>query len=436
MTRRERVTRGTQFGSVMRWLAVPAVLLCAIGSAYAQTSGPVDDGRAAPQEAPNTGTATTEAPKTDAPKTEAPKAETPAEPQAQGTSSTFDGFKVGGFTFKPGGRIKLDIIRDFSAITSEDSFDTRTIAVDGSDGSNSNLHAKETRLSIDIRGPVEGKELKMYVETDFYGSSSVLRLRQAYGSYGGLLAGQAWSTFVDESNFPTTIDFEAPTAFPQVRQAQARWTSKLGAKGSWSVAVEDNKSSIQIPTAIEGKAEYPMPDLVTNFRYVASRWHGQASFFLGEARFRPKEGNNDDVTLWGGLLSAKTKTFGRDNVYGQYTFGDGVGRYRGGTTAVLDANGELRPVGLTGLMGGYEHFWSDRFSSNVVFSETTGPTKDYYPADFNKDLDYTAVNLLYWFLKDRAWAGVEYLHGRREVIDDSTGSANRLQFAVRFNFPS
>src|SRR6476659_7410766 len=110
MTRRGRgrVTQRTQFGSVMRWLAVPAVLLCAIGSANAQTSGPVDDGRAAPQEAPNTGTAATEAPKT----------ETPAEPQAQGTSSTCDGFKVGGFTFKPGGRIKLDIIRDFSAITS------------------------------------------------------------------------------------------------------------------------------------------------------------------------------------------------------------------------------------------------------------------------------------------------------------------------------
>ena len=54
----------------------------------------------------------------------------------------------------------------------------------------------------------------MYVETDFYGSSSVLRLRQAYGSYGGLLAGQTWSTFVDESNFPNTIDFEVADGLP------------------------------------------------------------------------------------------------------------------------------------------------------------------------------------------------------------------------------
>src|SRR6476620_10113710 len=134
MTRRGRVTRRTQVGSVMRWLAVPAVLLCAIGSANAQTSGPVDDGRAGPKEGQNTGTATTEAPKTDAPKNEPP-----AEPQAQAPPSTPDGFKLGGFTFKPGGRIKLDIIRDFSAITSDDSFDTRTLAGDGRDGSNSNI---------------------------------------------------------------------------------------------------------------------------------------------------------------------------------------------------------------------------------------------------------------------------------------------------------
>src|SRR5688572_25176676 len=50
-----------------------------------------------------------------------------------------DGFRVGGFTFKPGGRIKLDVIRDFNPVGNEDSFDTRTIAVDGSEGTNSNI---------------------------------------------------------------------------------------------------------------------------------------------------------------------------------------------------------------------------------------------------------------------------------------------------------
>ena len=179
-----------------------------------------------------------------------------------------------------------------------------------------------------------------------------------------------------------------------------------------------------------------MPDLVKNFRYKASSWHAQASFFLGEARFRPKEGNNDDVTLWGGLLSAKTKTFGRDNVYGQYTFGDGVGRYRGGVTAVPDANNQLHAVGLNAFMGGYEHFWSSRYSSNLIYSVVTAPEESFYPDSLNKRLDYGAANLLYWFLPDRAWVGVEYLYGRREVMGGDTGTAHRLQFAIRFNLPS
>ncbi len=114
-----------------------------------------------------------------------------------------------------------------------------------------------------MRGPFEGRELRMYVETDFYGSGNVFRLRQAFGSYDGLLAGQTWSTFVDDNNFPNTIDFESPMAFPSIRQAQARYTEKFGDKSSWSVALEDNKSAIETPADIAGKTEFPMPDLTT-----------------------------------------------------------------------------------------------------------------------------------------------------------------------------
>jgi hypothetical protein len=347
-----------------------------------------------------------------------------------------DGFKMGSFTFKPGGRVKLDVIRDFDAITSEDSFDPRTIAVDGSDGANSQVHARETRLSLDMRGPVEGSELRMYVETDFYGSGNVLRLRQAYGSYRGLLAGQTWSAFVDDNNFPNTIDFESPIAFPSIRQAQARYTQRIGAAASWAVAVEDNKSSIQTPEGVPGKAEYSMPDLTTRFRLEGARGHVFASGFLGRARFRPTTGAPDDVVLWGSLLSAKVKTVGKDSGYAQFTFGDGVGRYRGALTAVPDSNGELQPVGLVAFMGGYEHYWTTRVSSNAVYSVVQSDEQPYFPATFHRQLDYGAVNLLYWFLPDRAWAGVEYLYGRRELIGGDTGTANRVQFAVRFNFPS
>jgi hypothetical protein len=362
----------------------------------------------------------------------------PEQNAAQGTETAApDGFRMGAFVFKPGGRVKLDVIRDFKPIGSEDSFDPRTIPLDGSSATNSNVHAKETRLSLDIRGMAENRELRMFIETDFYGTSSALRLRHAYGGYGGLLAGQTWSTFMDDDNLPRTIDFEAPTAFAQIRQAQARWTQKLKETITWSAAVEDNKSAIGVPTDIPGKAEYPMPDLVTRFRFDVPRGHVTTSAFLGEASFRPTNGDTDSVSLWGTMASAKFTTFGRDYVYGVFTTGEGIGRYRGGTTAIPDDTGALHAIGGNAYMAGYEHFWSERWSTNAVYSVAGTWDQDFFTSAVTKELQYGAVNVLYWFLGDRAWTGVEYIYGRKEVYGESndSGSAHRLQYAVRFNLP-
>ena len=369
-----------------------------------------------------------------------------AAPAAQGQQKPPDGFTVGGFTFKPGGRVKLDIIRDFKPIDNEDSFDTRTIPIGAGDRTNSNLIAKETRLSIDIRGPVEGHEVRMYVEGDFYGSGSAFRLRHAYGTWRGLLAGQYWSTFVDEDNLPRTIDFESPTAFAQIRQAQLRYTHKFSDHVTWAVAVEDNKSNIILPDNIPGRAEFPSPDFATRVRFDFPNGHINASAFTGAARFRadglPDTDNLDDpdpdtVTLWGTALSANFSTVGRDTAYGVVTYGDGIGRYRGGITAVPDETGTLQAAGGIAFMGGYEHFWADKWSSNGVFSVGKSDDQPFYTADVNRRLTYGAVNLLYWFLGDRGWMGVEYLYGKREVFaaDPNSATAHRVQYAVRFNLP-
>lgn len=117
------------------------------------------------------------------------------------------------YTIEIGGYVKTDVIHDFNAIATTDLFDPLAIPTDGRPGENTRFHARQTRLNLDLRAD----NTQLFVETDFFGttdpfrrSRAFLRLRHAYYSYGRLLAGQTWSTFMDESILPSTLDFESP----------------------------------------------------------------------------------------------------------------------------------------------------------------------------------------------------------------------------------
>lgn len=344
-------------------------------------------------------------------------------------------FGSGPWVFTLGGYIKLDLIHDFDAIGSTDSFNPRTIPADGIPGTNTRFNASETRLSLGIVGPVEGRDLKFFVEGDFYGTASGFRLRHAYAEYGPLLAGQTWTTFMDEANIPHTIDFETPLAAPLVRQGLLRLTARPSKRTELALGIEESDPEVLPPPGVEGKTEKTLPDIAGRFRFTNGRGHVHLSGFVGRTRFRPNKGEPTDVTIYGGLASARFRTLSRDAAYAQVGYGPGLGRYRGGVSAAPDAAGRLKAVKVMALTLGYERYWASRWSSNFVASPAWVLSDLGDPATFDRRLDYVAANLRYWFLAERAWLGGEYLYGRREVRSRDRGSANRLQFAVRFNIP-
>ena len=344
-------------------------------------------------------------------------------------------FSAGSWAFKLGGYVKLDAIHDFDPIGSTDSFNPRTIPVPGGEGTNTRFHARESRVSLAVVGPVEGRDLKLVVEGDFYGANNGIRLRHAYGQYGLLLAGQTWTTFMDEDNIPNTIDFETPLSQPLVRQGLVRFTFDLSKRTLLAFGIEDSDPRLLPPPGVEGTTEKALPDFTARLRFTTGPGHVQLSGFVGQTRFRPTTGDPTDVTIGGVLASARFRVFPRDSAYAQVSWGPGLGRYRGDLSVMPDASGELRAVEVTAFLVGYEHYWTSRWSSNVVVSPAwlgNDPGEALAP---DHRFDYVAVNLRYWFIENRAWAGVEYLYGRKEVRSGEQGSANRVQFAVRFNIP-
>jgi hypothetical protein len=341
-------------------------------------------------------------------------------------------FQLGESTLKLGGYVKVDLMHDFDRISSTD-FDPRTIDTTGLDGENTFMTARESRINLDLRTPTDLGELKTYVEGDFAGSSNSFRLRHAYGSVDHYLGGQTWSTFMDEDAMPSTLDFESPIAFPISRVAQFRFTQNYEGGNYFAVALENPNNSLDAPTGVPGITQNPAPDLTARIRMNNDRGHVQLGMFGGMASFQPDTGSSDDVALWGLNLSAKETTWGKDYAIVQLTYGDGVGGFRGGIAAAPDSSGDLEAVTTSAYMAGYQHYWSEKYRSTLVYSAAEGDLPSGAAPDANEKVSYLAANLI-WQFCNRAWVGIEYLHGTRDTFADGDGAADRLQLSMRFDF--
>ena len=334
---------------------------------------------------------------------------------------------------KVGGYIKLDVIHDFKPIGSPDYFDVSTIPTDGSEGGNTNLHIKETRLFTDIRLPSKIGKIRGYIEGDFYGSGSAFRIRHAFVELGEHWRfGQFWSNFMDETIIPPTLDFEKPAAYAFARHPMVRWKNSIGSKSYIAISIEKPGINAQTPEE-PGSFKSPMPDITARYR-LSDKWgHVQFSAFIALLKYYYETGGSDGVTIAGVNLSGQINTYRKDKLLLQVIAGPGVNRYRGGQFAALDENGFLEALRGIGATAAYQRVWSEKFSSLIVFNHGTDKETDGQPVTDMNTGSYFALNTI-WNITESVFTGVEYLHGLRKDIDGSSGTADRLQFSVRYTF--
>lgn len=337
--------------------------------------------------------------------------------------------------FKIGGYVKLDAIHDFDNISQPDFFDVSKIATDGSKREATNFNAKESRILFDFRIP--DKDIRTYFEGDFYGTNGAFRLRHAYVTYKGWLAGQTWSNFMDESMGLETLDFEKPLAYAFARHAILRYKHSLSDSSYISVALEQPKAEGEDPTnngtsspEKAGNFQSPLPDLTARYRITKKWGHVQLSGFLASVRYQYDTGNKDDVTQYGGNLSTKLNLGKNTNFIGQVIYGNGITRYRGGNSVGLDEKGKFKSIKEFAFTVGLQQKWSPKVTSFILYNNgDLDTTAGQSGSDIAKTY-YYALNTIY-NLTPTTSIGLEYLKGRRENIDGSNGEANRLQFSFK-----
>src|SRR5437762_9532482 len=120
---------------------------------------------------------------------------------------------------------------------------------------------RHMRLNVETRTPTAWGESRTFIEFDFAGCNAfscqnlttvsdnlIPRLRYAYGSLGGFLAGQANSNFSDPDANPETLDFGGPAGFAGVtRIPQMRYTYSGPWGSAWSVSAETPETDIVTP---------------------------------------------------------------------------------------------------------------------------------------------------------------------------------------------
>lgn len=333
---------------------------------------------------------------------------------------------------KFGGYVKLDAIHDFNGMGSTDDFSVGTIPTDGSGVENTRFHARQTRLNLDARGPSDVGQIRTFFEGDFYGSNSSFRIRHAFGTLKGLLAGQTWTTFMDESALPPTLDYNEPQALVFERVGQVRYSHGFGESTQGSIALEEPTGSVS--SSAGGTTETPWPFLATRIRNTGGRGHVQVSGFVGSLRWRPMTDEDEDVFLWGVNAAARINTVGEDHLILQGVYGEGVGAYRNGTVAALDGSGELTVLPEYGATVSYIRQWSKKFSTHAVVNAGWVDNSEGQDGSEVESILYSALNAV-WHLTPRADLGLEYLYGERADKSGATGHNNRIQFSsiIRFH---
>jgi hypothetical protein len=144
---------------------------------------------------------------------------------------------------------------------------------------------RESRIGFSTRTPTPFGEMRTVMEFDWAGSTGfapggtgptaisdnlVPRLRYAYGTLGGFLAGQAVSNFSDPDANTECLDFGCNVGAPgHVRVPQVRYTMAVPFGGSFSVSAETPETQIGTPAGVEGSDAGVIPTVTTSCTVAA-----------------------------------------------------------------------------------------------------------------------------------------------------------------------
>ncbi len=296
--------------------------------------------------------------------------------------------------------------------------------------------------------------LRLYNENDFSNTqtgSTNYQLRHLYGQINNLVVGTTYTAFADVDALPEKIDAAGPNAQAfLLNRPQIRYFVSTPQENESSLilalSVEEPSPDVTAPPAASVASR--IPDLISTMRGEnKSLGHVQlATVFRGIGVENADNSFNQSVLGWGLQLSGGVTPFPsnssavkNDRVCWAATCGEGIAHYNidltgNGNDAALDAQGNLKALGMRSFYVGYTHFWTQSLRSSAVYSQVDlDSVASQGPLAYRRG-QYAGANVVYQLRTPLdnypVYVGLEYLYGQKETLNGARGDDHRVQFGV------
>ncbi|WP_018983829.1 DcaP family trimeric outer membrane transporter [Salinimonas chungwhensis] len=306
-------------------------------------------------------------------------------------------------------------------------------------------HIRQSRFRFTTETPADGNEtIKGVLELDFLvtdggneriSSSYLPRVRHAYIQYKNWLVGQTWTTFMDVSILPETLDFIGVTdGITFNRQTMLRYTN-----GGLQIALENPETTVT-PFGGAGRIvadDNSVPDLIAAYTMQDDWGHVKVAGLVRQLSYNDGALIDDDETGYGIAISSKINLGSGDDIRMMFNTGVGMGRYSSLNTAngvVITQDNQLETIDSYGYSLAYRHMWSERARSSVTFSALNVDNDTALTGMGVTESTYsTRVNYLY-SPTSAITVGAEYTFAKREIEAGLEGDMNRIQISAKYAF--
>ncbi|MGO4391725.1 DcaP family trimeric outer membrane transporter [Variovorax sp. M-6] len=311
------------------------------------------------------------------------------------------------------------------------------------------LSIRQSSLGFKSFIPTSYGQIKTDLSFDLFGTNGSTQVHwlNAWAELGMYGAGQTYSNFMDIDVFPNTIDYWGPNGMVFVRNPQLRISpyDKDGLRAAFSLEAPNsaldtgriNRIDPALGASITGWNR--APDAVASLKLERDWGHVRSAAIVRQVGFQnpaAPDGNPSGTKTGYGLnLSGALNAFGKDRLSWQLVGGRAIASYMNDGGVDLAPGTDLRAetVPSVGWLVFYNHYWNDKWSSSVGYSEhRQNNTGGQLATAFRKG-SYSSVNLLY-ALEKNLLIGTEFVWGRLENKAGLAADDYRLQFSTKVTF--